>query len=614
MKRLLPFCALLCATLPAFAFVDSNNNGLSDLWERTYNNGQLFGSSFDPQSDADGDGWTNAQEAAAGTNPLDPNPPEGIVRPQLTNIPAVWSEPDENGDSVIVTPASMFMEWQTIPGKQYSLLYSADLIEWLAVPNETFIGSGSIWGYGIELSTDDKLFWRVKIEDVDSDAEELTDAEEAALGTDPNNQETLAGYPDMWLVENYLSDLLNDEFSSLDLNGDPDEDGLTNAQEKKLGTNPAVSDNPGIVQDSIRNGDFSHPQIGSGERPVHDPTWSQDQTWDYWEGQPPDAEGKTSWTAVVGTNIKHQTITPKDGCGQYVELKAEPTGHFGIKQQVGTRIGVTYLLVLDCRTRPGTDAANNNFSVIIDSEDPKPITFTAHTGWISKAISFKATDVKTDIALVPDNNANDTMGCLVDNVQLNPVDLDIIHPATGELAESDQHSSAKGGYVAVLRDDDTPITELVIRPQSASTTGMKYRVMFSGGTKYNLWKDIARTQSVSSETTEFDPATETTLFFEGLVKSNSIGAETLILQAVIGSDVIDTDTIYCTVVEAEFDVWINIFIPIQWTDSPPSHPIHWDIVTCRNMCWPVRAARRTSRRASLAGSPPTAPTGAVTTT
>ena len=202
MKRLLPLCALLCATLPAFAFIDTNNNGLSDLWERTYNNGQLFGLSFDLQADADGDGWTNAQEAAAGTNPFDPNPPEGIVRPQLTNIPAVWSEPDENGDSVIVTPASMFMEWQTIPGKQYTLLYSPDLIDWLAVPNETFIGSGSIKGYGVEL-TDDKLFWRVKIEDVDSDGNGLTDAEEQVLGiatgfTDANNN----GIPDVWETQN----------------------------------------------------------------------------------------------------------------------------------------------------------------------------------------------------------------------------------------------------------------------------------------------------------------------------------------------------------------------------------------------------------------------------
>ena len=202
MKRLYPLCALLCATLPAFAFVDSNNNGLSDLWERTYNNGQLYGSSFDPQADADGDGWTNAQEAAAGTNPFDPNPPEGIVRPQLTNIPAVWSEPDENGDSVIVTPASMFMEWQTIPGKQYTLLYSPDLIDWLAVPNETFIGSGSIKGYGVEL-TDDKLFWRVAVADTDSDSDGLTDAEDYELGVTPGfadaNQNQI---PDAWEAAN----------------------------------------------------------------------------------------------------------------------------------------------------------------------------------------------------------------------------------------------------------------------------------------------------------------------------------------------------------------------------------------------------------------------------
>ena len=233
MKRLLPLCALLCATLPAFAFVDSNNNGLSDLWERTYNNGQLYGPSFDPQADADGDGWTNAQEAAAGTNPLDPNPPEGIVRPQLTNIPAVWSEPDENGDSVIVTPASMFMEWQTIPGKQYTLLYSPDLIEWLAVPNETFIGSGSIKGYGVEL-TDDKLFWRVKIDDVDSDGDGLTDAEEYILGTDP----TLAdsdedGMPDAWEVKWGLNPL-----DPADAAADADGDHVSNLREYELGTVP----------------------------------------------------------------------------------------------------------------------------------------------------------------------------------------------------------------------------------------------------------------------------------------------------------------------------------------------------------------------------------------
>ncbi len=139
---------------------------------------------------------------------------------------------------------------------------------------------------------------------------------------------------------------------------------------------------------------------------------------------PADEYGKTSWTAVVGTNIEYQISTPKEGCGQYVELKAHPGYNYGIKQQVGTRIGVTYLLFFDCRTRPGTDAANNNFSVVIDNGEPKPVTFAEHTGWISKAISFKATDVITHISLVPDTEPNDTIGCLVDNVNLLPVEIE----------------------------------------------------------------------------------------------------------------------------------------------------------------------------------------------
>ncbi len=250
MKRLLPLYALLCATLPAFAFVDSNNNGLSDLWERTYNNGQLFGSSFDPQADADGDGWTNAQEAAAGTNPFDPNPPEGFLRPDIVHVPAVWIDTDfdEIPDTISI-PEAITITWPTIAGKQYTLLSSLDLTEWFSVEDWTFIGSGSIVEYNFTLAQDDKFFWRVKIEDVDSDGDGLTDAEEHDLGTDPNNSHTVTGYPDMWLATHFLSTLMNGGPSSFDPNGDPDHDGLTNLEEYQNGTDPnnADSDGDGIT-------------------------------------------------------------------------------------------------------------------------------------------------------------------------------------------------------------------------------------------------------------------------------------------------------------------------------------------------------------------------------
>lgn len=62
MKRSLFALACWLLAPAAFAILDTNNNGVSDLWERDFNNGSLFDEFFDPQADPDKDGWTNAQE------------------------------------------------------------------------------------------------------------------------------------------------------------------------------------------------------------------------------------------------------------------------------------------------------------------------------------------------------------------------------------------------------------------------------------------------------------------------------------------------------------------------------------------------------------------------
>lgn len=237
---------LLIFTLSAQAMVDTNGNGLSDPWEEDFNNLQLFPLTFDPQADQDGDGWTNAKEAAAGTNPFDPNPPAGVVVPQITHSPAVYYNADDDGIDDILTPEAHVITWSTLPGKQYTLLLSTDLTasSWIPI-GQPRIGTGSIMGKGIPLTQPDgsipaRMFWRVQIEDIDSDGDGFTDHEESQLSTDAYVADHDGdGLPTDW--EDYY-DFDPSDNGSIDSNsgpdGDPDGDGATNRQEYESNTDP----------------------------------------------------------------------------------------------------------------------------------------------------------------------------------------------------------------------------------------------------------------------------------------------------------------------------------------------------------------------------------------
>ena len=250
-------CLWLLVSPTAHAIVDTNNNCLSDLWEKHFNSGNLL-TDPDPLADPDGDGWTQAQEAAAGTDPFDPNPPGGFLHPDFLHVPETWA--DSDGDDILEhTPETVVFTWETIPGKKYTLLASPDLSgeNWSAI-GEPMIGNGNIIENGFPITESqnprpDKLFWRVAVTEsgFDSDSDGLSNYEEFLAGTDPvisdSDGDTLSDYDEIIAATNPF-------------NPDEDGDGLTDPFELAAGTDSKNQDSDG---DAIPDSIDSHPLLSA---------------------------------------------------------------------------------------------------------------------------------------------------------------------------------------------------------------------------------------------------------------------------------------------------------------------------------------------------------------
>lgn len=227
-RLLLPaFCAAIL-TSHVQALTDINGNGLSDDWEKFFNNDQLFSPTnpdHAPGADPDGDGWTNLQEATAGTDPFDPHPPAGIIVPAIEITPATYeplhegSEPPPSTEPpptdpfapstpappapprILLDPPEIRLTWHTIPGKTYRVILSADLLTW-SPASDTYVGSGVPITYEtVPLNEDgtipEKLFWRVETGDTDTDGDTISDYEEILRGLNPFSTDTDGdGIPD----------------------------------------------------------------------------------------------------------------------------------------------------------------------------------------------------------------------------------------------------------------------------------------------------------------------------------------------------------------------------------------------------------------------------------
>ncbi len=160
---LLP-CFLLVSSLP-LAALDNNNNQQSDVWEMAW--GAI---GLPAGEDADGDGFSNAAESAAGTDPLGP-----------LDFPVLEVEPDAG--------AWRFF-WHSVAGKHYTLEASEGLSagSWTGL-TDPVTGSGGGEEMSLISGKSRRLF-RLSVADQDSDADGFSDADELLTGFDPATNRT----------------------------------------------------------------------------------------------------------------------------------------------------------------------------------------------------------------------------------------------------------------------------------------------------------------------------------------------------------------------------------------------------------------------------------------
>ncbi|MBX7209472.1 MAG: DUF1800 family protein [Verrucomicrobiaceae bacterium] len=170
---------------------DLNGNGLSDAWESWIGRFDL-----NPNADLDGDGFTNAVEAVAGTNPFDANS-------------RLWSETLRQGNDFV-------LRWPVIANKFHRAWTSSNLSSWSLATGTPSIVSGEYRQTFAGALSGPPKFYQARVSDLDTDGDGVSDwAEVNVLGSSTTSGNSLRaslpvddngdGIPDRTLSGDYAA-------------------------------------------------------------------------------------------------------------------------------------------------------------------------------------------------------------------------------------------------------------------------------------------------------------------------------------------------------------------------------------------------------------------------
>ena len=555
------------ATGTVYGDGDTDSDGLRDWWETFYFPGTDI-SSISPTDDPDKDGLVNRDELYLFSLPnLDDTDGDGLndgdeINRYGTDLLSTDSDGDSLSDGWEVTygfnpgvgnPADADSDNDGV----------ADRFEFQAGGNplvEDTDGDGMSdrfeYENGLNLALDDR--------ELDKDNDGLSNYEEFITGTQANYFDSDGDLlSDGWEVEHGLDPLIANDISA-----DNDGDGIDTFNEYQFGTNPFASDTDGdgtsdgveISQGSNANGSGDSGQAPSEDNlqevsfSVGDPSGSHSERWEMnIQGLGPDTRQlkfSNREFGILGTNVfklwkdtnYHITLTHIGSKGEQPDYDWEATIE-----------GLPNTTVLG---NSGTNSGSDRFTLV--------------GNWII--------DNKSGLLGVVNQGFGSENFAEGKEALLLKVDLDIVHPVSGELEESKEDTN-DGGYVSIKREVDgvdvAPVTHLKLHGNSLLPSDTKFRLKFADSSRYKIYSDAGRSTEIVSEQTEFATNTDNTLYFQGLGKSQSRGGEKLTMQIGINGNWYDGDTVKCTVVQSEFDIVNRVFIPYNWVNVPhPAHAIH----------------------------------------
>jgi hypothetical protein len=264
--------------------------------------------------------------------------------------------------------------------------------------------------------------------------------------------------------------------------------------------------------------------------------------------------------SVGGRNVEGEELTPIVSTGSGIRLIGPGIALVVNNAESPQVAGSTYTTGILWQKNPETgDYVRYDLNQLISPDPTRRIRWINDMNDQGMMVGMARTVRTSQGQPIPEEDQVDQAVALV------PVDLDVVHPATGE--ESESRESSEGGYVAIRRDANTPVTKL--RLHKFAMAGAQFKLSWTSD-KILIWKDAAGTEAVASDDTTFSADVDRDVFLEGVAKSDTIKDVEVELKVIVGSTEYPPVKIKLTVVQAEFPITVRAFIPYLWTQPDTS--------------------------------------------